>query len=247
MLSTMIKKLFVRGIQGGCIFLLAISLLGSCVTPINAKRSYAKVERGEPLDVIIVPGLPYDTADMPSLMKMRLYWSKLLYDSGIAKNIIFSGSSVYTPYKEGVAMKIMADSIGIPAYHTFSETTAEHSTENLYYSWKMAKEMGFKKIGLATDPFQMLLLKRYKRRYCKDVELVPIHFKMINWDEISLPEIDPSTAYVEDFVSIMERENFWDRFRGTMGKRIKEDLKEAQQNSDAISTSSVATNPRRGN
>jgi uncharacterized SAM-binding protein YcdF (DUF218 family) len=243
----MIRKRFVRVIQGCCLLILIISFLGSCVTPINAKRTYARIERGEPFDVVIVPGLPYDTSDMPSLLKNRLYWAKLLYDSGITKNIIFSGSSVYTPFKEGVAMKIMADSIGIPSYRTFSETKAEHSTENLYYSWKMAREMGFKKIGLATDPFQMLLLKRYKRRYCKDVQLIPIHFKMVNWDEISLPEIDPQAAYVKDFVSIMHRESFWDRFRGTMGKRIKEDLKSESSVIDETSASNVATNPRRGN
>src|SRR5690606_30556207 len=126
-----------------------------------AKKAYAKAEKEKPFDVIIVPGVPYDKAATTSVMTLRLFWAKHLYDSGFAKNIIFSGSSVYTPFFEGKVMKIMADSLGIPADHTFYETNAEHSTENLYYSWKMAKEKGFQKIALASDPYQSALLRRF--------------------------------------------------------------------------------------
>jgi uncharacterized SAM-binding protein YcdF (DUF218 family) len=217
-----------------------VILLAGCVTPINTKRTFAKASKSEPMDVIIVPGLPYDTCDMPTLMKYRMYWAKLLYDSGIAKHIIFSGSSVYTPYKEGEVMKIMADSMGIPSDKTFAETKAEHSTENLYYSWKLAHRMGFTRIGLATDPFQMLLLKPYRRKYCKDVQLIPVYMTMVDWESLTLPKIDAHLAYVDNFVSLKARENFWERFQYTMGKRIKAYAKAETHEQESISSNRIS-------
>src|SRR6476620_7819913 len=70
-----------------------------------------------PYDVIIVPGVPYDAAQVSQIYKARMLWAKWLYDRKIAKNIIFSGSAVHTPYVEAQTMKIMADSMGIPSEH----------------------------------------------------------------------------------------------------------------------------------
>jgi uncharacterized SAM-binding protein YcdF (DUF218 family) len=201
-------------------------VLTQCSFSNYAEKSYERAKKEKPYDVIIVPGVPYEKASTTSVMTLRLFWAKQLYDSGFTKNIIFSGSSVYTHFVEGIAMKIMADSLGIPANHTFFETKAEHSTENVYYSWKMAKEKGFEKIALATDPYQAAMLRRFIRRYTPGVKSVPIVFSLLDIDDRSLPKIDTTAAYVENFVSITEREGFWERFRGTMGKRVREDIKE---------------------
>jgi hypothetical protein len=201
-------------------------LLTHCSISNHAEKSYARARKEKPYDVIIVPGVPYDKAATTSVMTLRLYWAKHLYDSGITKNIIFSGSSVYTHFVEGIAMKIMADSLGIPSDHTFYETKAEHSTENVYYSWKMAKEKGFDKIAVATDPYQAALLRRFIRRYTPGVKTIPIVFSRLDIDDRSLPKIDTTAAYVEDFVSITERESFWERLRGTLGKRVREDIRD---------------------
>ncbi|HTE31933.1 MAG TPA: hypothetical protein VK666_16240, partial [Chryseolinea sp.] len=40
-----------------------------------------------------------------------------------------------------------------------------------------------------------------------------------------LPAINYTSAFVPGFVSISEREGFWERFRGTMGRRVKEEIK----------------------
>lgn len=194
-----------------------------------AERSYERAKKEKPYDVIIVPGVPYDKSATTSVMTLRLYWAKHLYDSGFTKNIIFSGGSVYTHFVEGIAMKIMADSLGIPSNHTFYETTSEHSTENVYFSWKMAKKKGFDKIALATDPYQAALLRRFIKRYTPGVKAVPIVFSMLDVDDRSLPKIDTTAAYVENFVSITEREGFWERFRGTMGKRVRDDVKQVRR------------------
>ncbi len=185
-----------------------------------AKRTYLEAKKDKPYDVIIVPGSPYKYGSVSNIMKMRVFWAKHLYDSGYAKNIIFSGSSVYSPYVEGIVMKLMADSLGIPPEHTFAETKAEHSTENVYYSWKMAQSLGFKSIALATDPYQNAMLKKFKAKFCPDVKSLPVIFGKMDFKSKSLPKIDSTSAYVKNFVSINKRETFWERLRGTKGKRV---------------------------
>lgn len=214
------------------IFLLVGLVLSHCSLSRQARKSYEHASKVKPYDVVIVPGIPYDTVNDNAdntVMKMRLFWAKHLYDSGFTRNIIFSGSAVYSPYTEALIMKQVADSLGIPSEHTFAEMKAEHSTENVYYSWKMAKELGFKKIAVATDPYQGGLLKSFARRHCPDVKFIPIVFGMMDIGDRKLPLIDPSTALKKDFVSIMERESFWQRFRGTMGKRIRDEKREERK------------------
>jgi hypothetical protein len=41
----------------------------------------------------------------------------------------------------------------------------------------------------------------------------------------TLPVIDTTSCHADGFVSILDREGFWQRFRGTMGKRVKEERK----------------------
>ena len=207
------------------VFLALALLMTHCSFSHYAKKSYEKAVVEKPFDVIIVPGVPYEKENTTSVMKMRIFWAKHLYDSGFTKNIIFSGSAVYSPYVESIAMKIIADSLGIPSNHTFSETSAEHSTENVYYSWKMAKELGFQKIALATDPFQSRLLRSFTKKYCPGVKAIPVVFDRLQVDDKPLPEIDATTAFRTDFVSIKERESFWQRLSGTLGKKVKEEVK----------------------
>jgi hypothetical protein len=197
--------------------------------------------RQEPMEVIIVPGMPYDSLDEPSLMRRRMHWAKILYDNGATTYFIFSGSSVYTPYKEGLVMKIMADSMGIPSHRTFAETTAEHSTENLYYSWKMAKDMGFTRIGVATDQFQMVMLKKIRKKYCQEVAFIPVGIPAAEFSDKYLPHINAQSAYVENFVSLKERKNFWQRMQGTLGKRIKKEVQAEAQAKALMESASPTT------
>ena len=211
------------------VFLAVALLLTHCTFSHYAKKSYERAKKAKPFDVIIVPGVPYEHENTTSIMTMRILWAKQLYDSGFTKNIIFSGSAVYSPYVEGIAMKIIADSMGIPPEHTFSETKAEHSTENVYYSWKMAQEMGFKKIALSTDPFQARMLKSFCKRYTPGVQPIPIVFEFIDMDGKKLPDIDSSPAFMPNFVSITKREGFWKRLNGTLGKKVKDEVKEEKK------------------
>ncbi|MCW3083366.1 MAG: YdcF family protein [Bacteroidetes bacterium] len=186
----------------------------------NTQHLFEKSKNTEPYDVIIVPGVPYQDQSMKIILKARILWSKYLYDQHIANNIIYSGASVYTPYVESKIMKTYADSLHIPSAHTFTETQAQHSTENIYYSVLMARKMGFKRIAVATDQYQTVILNMYIKKNCPDVEILTIDFSKIDLITAPWPEIDASCAYVDNFVSLPDREKRGERFKGTLGKNV---------------------------
>lgn len=203
----------------------AVFLLCSYDKPSKESKDLNE-EASNPYDVIIVPGVPYKVASMKTVLKARILWAKYLYERGIAKNIIFSGSSVYTPYVEGKVMRIYADSLGIPSENTFSETQAEHSTENIFYSLQMAKELGFKRIAVATDTYQAILIRSFMKKTCPEIKIITIVYNKINMNA-SWPEIDATSANAEDFVSLVKRENRFKRLKGTMGKNINYNEKDS--------------------
>lgn len=203
--------------------LLVITILSACSFGKKATEKYLKTAATKSYDIVAVPGVPFTEAGWDSTMKARVYWSKYLYDRGIAKNIMYSGSSVASPYYEGEIMALYAIAIGIPKEHVYAETKAEHSTENLYYVYLKAKKMGFTSLALATDPFQAKQLRRFARvKINKEVGLIPIVFDTLRTMQTMMtdPIIDYKKAFNANFKSLKSREGFWKRFRGTMGKNI---------------------------
>ncbi|MFO7844586.1 MAG: YdcF family protein [Bacteroidales bacterium] len=193
---------------------------------LNAKTPEIK-NKETTYDVIIVPGVPFNDDFWTDVLLGRIYWSHYLYENGITKNIIYSGSAVYTPYIESEIMAMYGRQLGIPKSVIFTETKAEHSVENVYYSYNLAREMGFKKIALATDPFQSRMVKRPSKRMNVDIDFIPFTVKMLdtlNMDDLKNIIIDSQNAYVKDFVSLEDRKNFFQRLKGTLGRNI--DLKD---------------------
>src|SRR5690606_2871003 len=123
-------------------------------------------------------------------------------------------------YVEAKIMKQYGIALGIPAEHIFTDTVAKHSTENLFYSYQMAKNLGFEKVALATDPFQNAPLKRFAESNDIDVDFLPIVFSTLKEINKVEPPIDPSVAFVDNFVPLPEKKSFFKRFRGTLGKDI---------------------------
>jgi len=198
-------------------------LVSSCSFSVEQTvEMYTEVE-GKEFDMIIVPGVPFENNEWGEIMKARVYWSKYLYDQGIAKNVMYSGSAVYSPYYEAEIMGLYAEAIGIPRGHIYVEKKAEHSTENVYYSYKKARKLGFKKIALATDPYQAKLLKSYvKKRIDADVAIIPIVYELLIsiMPDTLAPVINYKTAYEPEFVSIKDRENIFKRLSGTWGNNV---------------------------
>jgi uncharacterized SAM-binding protein YcdF (DUF218 family) len=175
------KTIRILLISGVCIIICTMSLFSTLFLKNYASRQFSQAERKKPYDVIIIPGFPFDSirGKWDTLMKSRVYWSYYLYKRGIASNIIYSGSSVYTPYIESKIMAMYGKAIGIPDNHIFTEEQAEHSTENIYYSYQLAQKMGFQKIAIATDPLQSLLLISFCKKkgfHLISYPLYRIHF-----------------------------------------------------------------------
>jgi hypothetical protein len=174
----------------------------------------------EKYDLIIVPGVPLENESWSPTMKERIFWSKYLYDKGIAKNVMYSGAAVYTPYVESKVMALYAEALGIPKKNIFTETKAEHSTQNVLYSYKKARKLGFIKIALASDPTQTKSLHSFTHlRVNKSICFIPVVLDTLNAmqpDTID-PVIDFKQAFVEGFVPLPQRKGFWKRLKGTSG------------------------------
>ncbi len=203
------------------VYHLVIILIVGIASCGSTRTAFENVESQMPFDAIIVPGVPFDTA-WSDIMRARVLWSYHLYNRGYAKNIIYTGSAVYSPYVESRIMAEYAKKLGIPENNIFTEERAEHSTENVFYSYYMAKDLGFQNIAVATDPFQTKMVKSFAKKKKLDVAYVPAIFDTIHayYDDVQV-SIDPTWAEVENFVSLPDREGFWKRLAGTFGKNLK--------------------------
>jgi hypothetical protein len=207
------------------VFLLPAVIFSSCffIGPSHIRRLRIAEVDG-PLDVAIVPGLPFKDGHWDTLLKARILWSLYLYKHGIVKNIIYSGNAVYTPYTEGKSMALYAYALGLESSHIFIDTLAEHSTENLYYSYQLAKKLGFKKLAVATDPFQCYMLYKFsKKHFNTRFYFLPVIYDSIAAYDYLDPVVDTKPAYIKDFVPLDQRMKYSERFKGTMGKGIKYD------------------------
>jgi len=185
---------------------------------------FATAKNEKPYDVIIVPGMPFKKGVWQKAVKARIYWAKYLFENGVTKKIMFSGGAVYTEYNEAEAMKLYAIAVGIPEEIILTEPKAEHSTQNLYYSYFESRKLGYERIAMATDPFQAKMMNGFIRNTLPDLGRLPFILKVI--DELDPhmiePNLDCKQAIDPNFVSIKERENRKTRMDGTKGTNIQE-------------------------
>jgi len=124
-------------------------------------------------------------------------------------------------------MALHAEKLGVPFERMLIEDKAMHSSENIYYSYVIAKNLGYKNIALATDPFQLNNMRYFIKKYKLPVKLLPIDFKIIGSMYLDNPEIDKDLAKVDDFTHITKKEKGLKRIKGTMGYNViwhEEDL-----------------------
>lgn len=213
---------FFRSIAFTAVIMLLLLAVWSCTTLQSPARAYRKaVARQEVYDAVIVPGVPFDSVNWSNTMRARVLWSWLLYRNGRVKNIIYSGAAVYSPYYEAKIMGLYAQQLGIPATHIYYDTLAEHSTENVYYSYELARKLGFRSIALATEYDQAILLKRFvRRRFATRIKIFPVYEAMLDREVMPEPRINPAPAYKPGFIALPERESFGRRLGGTRGSKI---------------------------
>ena len=219
----------------GLLILSAIMLLlsGGCGRMLNnaSEKAFKKGLQSQPYDAVIIPGFPYSGDKWDMILQMRIHWAHYLYAKGYTKNIIFSGAAVATPYIESKVMAEYARALGVPKERIFTEEKAQHSTENVYYSYRMAKGLGFTKIALATDPVQNTYMQRFIKRHDLPIASLPVIVDTLMVLNLYEPKTDTRNCKQEGFVKLSDKENFFKRFRGTMGKNIQwheEDLKKSK-------------------
>lgn len=199
---------------------LFVMLSALFVTGCSSGKLYRRAEAAKPYDVIIVPGVPFDGKKWDYKMKGRVIWADYLIKKGIARHVIFSGGAVYTPYVEAKVMALYARALGMPDSCIYTEEKAEHSTENVYYSYLMAKKLGFTKIALASDPYQSSMLRGFIKAHRLAVSRIPFRLKILVKIDNVHPVIDGTPAKVEPFKPITETQSRKYRRDGTRGKNI---------------------------
>lgn len=188
----------------------------------SPKKRLQKIADIKPVDVVIVPGLPLYQGQWDTLLKTRMLWSEFLIKRGYAKHVIYSGNAVYTPWMEGPSMALIAQKLGIDSTQILVDTMAEHSTENLHYSYLMAKAKGLKSIAVATDPFQCAMLHKFaKKNFEEEIYFLPVIYDSIKARTGVEVYIDTTLTRKRNFRSLEERQGYKDRMKGTRGKQIK--------------------------
>ena len=188
----------------------------------SPKKRLQKVYELKPVDVAIVPGLPLYHGQWDTLLKARMLWSEFLIKRGYVSKVLYSGNAVYTPWVEGPSMALLAQQLGIDTSNILIDTIAEHSTENLYYGYLLAKQRGYKTIAVATDPFQCAMLHKFVKKHFKDetIYFLPIVYDSIKARTPIEVTIDTNLTKKKNFRSLEERQGYKDRMKGTRGKKI---------------------------
>lgn len=202
--------------------LICIILMSSCffLGP-SPKKRLQKIKDIQPIDIAIVPGLPLYYGQCDTLLKTRLLWSEFLIKKGYVKNVLYSGSAVYSPWVEGSSMALLAKQLGIDTTHILIDTLAEHSTENLYFGYVMAKAKGYKTIAVATDPFQCAMLSKFaKKNFNEEIYFLPVIYDSIRPQMSVVLQMDTNLTKRKSFTSIEQRQGYKDRMKGTRGKKI---------------------------
>jgi uncharacterized SAM-binding protein YcdF (DUF218 family) len=203
------------------LILLLLSAMSGALARKGPGKALQKAAGLIPFDAVIIPGVPYNGRSWDSVMKARVLWSFILYKNGYVRNIIYSGGAVYTPYYEAKIMGLYARALGIPARNIFYDTAARHSTENVYYSYLLARKLGFKTIALGTDPFQSFMLHGFtRRRFGSPIYHLPFIIDSLAVYNSARPVINPASAKAANWTSLKDQQSALQRFRGTIGRTI---------------------------
>jgi len=129
--------------------------------------------------------------------------------------------------------------MGVDPRDIYIENRAEHSTENVFYSMEIARNAGFAKVAVATDPMQSRMISFLLRKLDLDVDYLPADIATVGreyWKGFDR-KVDARPAMVSNFVPLKDREERTERMKGTKGEKYLLRLKEEH---DAPSVSSSA-------
>ncbi len=103
-------------------------------------------------DIIIVLGSPAtDECEAGAIMKDRVAKGIELLNLGVAKKILFTGSSVINNCTEAEAMAAYAISKGVSKDRILKETRARNTYQNAYYATAQMKKLNFTSAAIVTS------------------------------------------------------------------------------------------------
>ncbi len=124
-------------------------------------------------DVIIVLGSPATQDCKPhEIMKSRVDKAIVLYNKGVSKKIIFTGSIVHNSCSESEVMANYAINNGVKRADVIIENQAKNTYQNAYYSINIMNNEHFKTAAVVTS-------KPHIKRSCMIFSTFNINYTMI--------------------------------------------------------------------
>lgn len=103
-------------------------------------------------DAVIVPGCPSeDDGSLSPCQMSRAAWAAILWQRGLAGAFITSGAAVHSRYVEADAIAAGMTALGVPPDRIFIEPNALHTDENMYFSLRIARALGFAHLAVASQ------------------------------------------------------------------------------------------------
>jgi uncharacterized SAM-binding protein YcdF (DUF218 family) len=128
-------------------FLLLLLLLAGC-----AAHYEVRPNASTHFDAVIVPGCPSEDDGALSACQMsRAAWAAILWKRGVAGAFITSGAAVHSRYVEADAIAAGMVALGVPAERIWLERDALHTDENMYFSLRIVRALGWHTVAVASQ------------------------------------------------------------------------------------------------
>jgi len=126
----------------------ALSLLAGC----GGTSYLLTAPPSKPFDALIVPGCPCrEDGSLSPCQRSRAVWAAILWERGWVRNVIVSGSDVYSPHVEAEALAAGMAALGVPGERIYLEPNALHTDENMYDSLQIARALGLRTVAVASQ------------------------------------------------------------------------------------------------
>ena len=121
-------------------------------------------------DTIIVLGNPAQLDGQPSPeARERVLEAVREYKAGVAPSIIMTGGAAHNRYIEGHVMVAYAIGQGVPASALLSESHAQNTIQNIYYSAQIMQQRGWHTAEVISSPDHLpraaMILTAYDKTY----------------------------------------------------------------------------------
>ncbi|HEX8950728.1 MAG TPA: YdcF family protein [Polyangia bacterium] len=124
-----------------------VALLAGCAAHYEVRPTAATR-----FDAVIIPGCPSeDDGSLSPCQMSRAAWAAILWQRGLASAFITSGAAVHSRYVEADAIAAGMTALGVPADRIWLEPNALHTDENMYFSLRIARALGFRSVAVASQ------------------------------------------------------------------------------------------------